>query len=138
LRQPPAQTENLTLKNSAGPQPLGKQWRGPCLNPQEAAGQYGINRAPRIKSAPVEVMAVEMPVMVMMVAHFGMGIAHAGLTRRRGFVRPSGHRGYREDGNGEQRRGNGLQHGCLLWGSAGYPVGCPGSLIMLTTLGASR
>src|SRR5450631_1909407 len=80
----------------------------------------------------VEAMMAEMP--GMMAAHMGIGVQQARLhrldlrglvdrlhlhgladRRRRGPVRCGGKRGRGENGYCEQRCGNGLQHGCLLF-----------------------
>src|SRR6476659_3814657 len=73
----------------------------------------------RLVQADVLVVAV-MPIMLVMAVHPCIGVQHLrlaiGLDDRRlcGLARRAGKRRCGENGNGNERCGNGLEHGCLL------------------------
>src|SRR3954469_8334774 len=81
----------------------------------------------RLVQADVLVVAV-MPIMLVMAVHPCIGVQHlrlaiglddrrlCGLVPRslRGLARRAGKRWRGENGNGNERCGNGLEHGCLL------------------------
>src|SRR5467141_2109595 len=122
----------------------------------------GLRELVRLERADLLVGAM-MAEMLMMAAHLGIGVQHAGLLgigiQRAGLlgigIRHAGlglrgfgsrglrglagagrHRGSSENRSGEQCCGNGLQHGCLLFQRGSRDPGriSPGSLIMLSTL----
>src|SRR3954463_15487052 len=109
----------------------------------------------RLVQADVLVLA-KMPIMLLMAIHSGIGVQRlrfaislddrrlCGLVHRslRGLARRAGKRRRGENGNGNERCGNGLEHGCLLllsapWDLRAFPVGRPGSPIMQATLAAA-
>src|SRR6476646_7293709 len=139
----------LLLKNSAGPPPLGKQWRGPGL---VSAGRGGatwssharglalaalgggglldrrLRRLMRLDRAHLLAGAMMASMLDMMAAHLRVGVHGIRLylrvrlhlrsfsgRRLRGLAGTSRHDGCGNDGSCEQRRGNCLQHGRLLF-----------------------
>src|SRR3954470_7293259 len=105
----------------------------------------------------VLVMAM-MPIVLVMVAHPGIGVQQLRLARLRlhdgrlcglvhwrlrGLARRAGKCWRGENGNGDERRGNGLEHGGLLlmsapWDPRAFSVERPGAPIMQTKLAAAR
>ena len=82
----------------------------------------------RLVQADVLVVAM-MPIMLVMGAHPGIGVQYLRLAlglddrclcdlvhgRLCGLARRTGKHRRGENGNGNERCGNGLEHGCLLW-----------------------
>ena len=129
----------------------GMAWAG--VKPAGAAGQWEAKRAGGlvvtmivpIVLVVVTVMIVAI-VLVVMAAHPGVGVQHVRVHvtgrddwRLRGPALAAGERRRSQNGNSNQRCGNGLEHGCLLSRDPlTSPAGWPGSPITQTTLAAAR
>jgi hypothetical protein len=96
-----------------------------------------------VLAMPVEAVMMDMPMMVMMMAHPGIGVQHAGpymhgldLNMLDSGCMPGGDVAACESGRGQngdckQRRGNCFEHGgLLLKGITRWAVGWPVSSIM--------